>query len=240
MNQLFASDVNAFGVVMSVQLPSNKNIFPVPEYDHIEQVGLWDGDVSKLPMYQQLQALKVGFLIPETLYSNSICDINSKFSSSNFIYKAFDGGSLSEKSDRAIYTKLFEEEIESRHETAIAISPGIFQPYVNKKSELRITVIGNKVFPVRIYSQENKNTQHDWRKYDLENTPHEYCSIDTNTERMCVELLGLLNLNYGAIDIIESTEDEFVFLEINSNGQWLWLEMMTGAPIKKAIADWLS
>ena len=47
---------------------------------------------------------------------------------------------------------------------------------------------------------------------------------------------GLL---YGAFDLIVTPEGEHVFLELNPNGQYLWIELITGASLSEAMADLL-
>ena len=51
-----------------------------------------------------------------------------------------------------------------------------------------------------------------------------------------VERLGLC---YGAIDMILTPDGRYVFIEINPNGQYLWIEQETGLPISAAICDLL-
>ena len=46
-----------------------------------------------------------------------------------------------------------------------------------------------------------------------------------------------LGLRYGAADLILSTEGEYVFLEVNPGGQFLFVEIQAGVPISDAIAD---
>ena len=48
-----------------------------------------------------------------------------------------------------------------------------------------------------------------------------------------------LELNFAAIDLIETPDGEHVFLEVNPNGQWLWLDDMLKLGISQAVADWL-
>jgi glutathione synthase/RimK-type ligase-like ATP-grasp enzyme len=48
-----------------------------------------------------------------------------------------------------------------------------------------------------------------------------------------------LGLTFGAIDLIQKPDGEFVFLEVNPNGQWLWLERMLNLGISQAVAEWL-
>jgi D-alanine-D-alanine ligase-like ATP-grasp enzyme len=49
-----------------------------------------------------------------------------------------------------------------------------------------------------------------------------------------------LNLEYGALDFVLTPDGRFVFLEINPNGQWLWLDDMLSLGITTAVAEWLS
>jgi len=44
-------------------------------------------------------------------------------------------------------------------------------------------------------------------------------------------------LNYGALDFVITPAGDWRFLEVNPNGQWLWLADETGLPIAEAIAD---
>ncbi len=48
-----------------------------------------------------------------------------------------------------------------------------------------------------------------------------------------------LGLCYGAVDMIITPENEYVFLEVNPSGQWGWIEELTGMKISKAIATLL-
>ena len=52
-------------------------------------------------------------------------------------------------------------------------------------------------------------------------------------------LVRRLGLAYGAIDLVLTPDGRYVFLEINPNGQYLWIEQLTGLPISEAIAEWL-
>ena len=46
-------------------------------------------------------------------------------------------------------------------------------------------------------------------------------------------------LRFGAFDLIVTPEGEHVFLELNPNGQWYWVELATKAPMAEAMADLL-
>lgn len=116
-------------------------------------------------------------------------------------------------------------------------SPMLFQAQVAKKFELRITVVGQEVLAAEIHSQSTRRTQLDWRHYDIGHTPHRVHDLPDPVRQACLELVARLGLRYGAIDMIVTPDDRYVFLEINPNGQWLWIEEETGLPIRDAICS---
>ena len=121
----------------------------------------------------------------------------------------------------------------------ISRAPSIYQEYIEKDYELRITVIGEDIYPVKIYSQTNENTIVDWRKDQL-NLEYELVSLDPEFEESLKNLHNNFNLIYGAYDFIVTPEGEHIFLEVNPVGQWLWLEEELGLDISQSIADLLS
>jgi len=47
-------------------------------------------------------------------------------------------------------------------------------------------------------------------------------------------------LNFGAFDfILRKNDEKYVFLKLNPNGQWLWLEQLSKFKISKVLADYL-
>ena len=114
-------------------------------------------------------------------------------------------------------------------------SPVLFQAEVPKRFELRITVVGEEVLAAEIHSQSTRRTQLDWRHYDVGHTPHRVHRLPEPLRRACLELVSRLGLRFGAIDMIVTPDDRYVFLEINPNGQWLWIEQETGLPIRDAV-----
>ena len=48
--------------------------------------------------------------------------------------------------------------------------------------------------------------------------------------------MARLGLIYGAIDLRQTPAGDYVFLEVNPAGQWLFVEQRTGQPISEAIS----
>lgn len=122
---------------------------------------------------------------------------------------------------------------------AVRFGPVIFQAYVPKKMEVRITIVGNAIFAAEIHSQASRRTKHDWRKYDHVNTPLFPHELPSSVENALREMIHRFGLHYGAIDMIVTPDDRYVFLELNPNGQYLWIEELTGMPITDALCDLL-
>ncbi len=118
--------------------------------------------------------------------------------------------------------------------------PCVFQERIEKKFELRITVVGTTVFSTEIHSQQSERTREDWRRYDLNNTLHRVHQLPKEVEEACLRLVRHYDLAFGAIDMIVTPDGRYVFLEINPNGQWLWVEWLTGQSVAKTMAQLLA
>jgi putative peptide maturation system protein len=118
--------------------------------------------------------------------------------------------------------------------------PVTAQRYVDKAVELRVTVVGDRVFPAAIHSQQANHSRVDWRRSDHARTPFVAHPLDPAVERRCVALVRALGLVYGCIDLVVTPDDRLVLLEVNPNGQYLWIEQLTGLPITAALVDELT
>jgi len=121
----------------------------------------------------------------------------------------------------------------------IGENPITLQRYIDKSYEVRYTVVGDDHHVCRIDSQQSSRANIDWRRYDLANTPHSLLDPPNNIKRMVTSMMEDLDLEYGALDFIVSPDEEWVFLEVNSMGQWLWIENLTGTGISRSISNWL-
>jgi glutathione synthase/RimK-type ligase-like ATP-grasp enzyme len=103
-------------------------------------------------------------------------------------------------------------------------------------------VVGTRVFAAEIRSQDSQRQQTDWRHRPEYGQSRFYAvhSLPANVARQCVHLVKALNLTFGALDLILTPDDRYVFLEVNSNGQWAYIENILGLPISDAIAELLT
>lgn len=204
----------------------------------IDNIRRWQHKIPQLRLAQDM-----GFTIPQSLITTSPDSFMQFWNECHgqVIFKAL-GTNMIKQPDgmmRTAYTNKLDVSFLENLD-AIKLAPCLFQEYVSKKLELRVTVVDTQVFVCEIHSQQSDKTMIDWRHYDIENTPHLPGKLPEKLERLCVDLVAHMGLRYGAIDMIVTPDDEYVFVEINPNGQWLWLEQLTGLPIGDALFDLLT
>ena len=196
-------------------------------------------DAMESKVRQLFLASKLGFRIPETLITN---DADAARALANkygerLVAKALFSPLIEEpEEDFFIYTtEISVTEICDDNE--IRLSPLIFQKALRPKVDYRVTVVGDKVFPVKIENSKQGFSNIDWRmeKEDLEFLP---CTLPPEIVDLCKRYVRENGLLFGAIDLVEHNE-EFFFLEINPNGEWGWLQKPHNVPIAQALCDLL-
>jgi glutathione synthase/RimK-type ligase-like ATP-grasp enzyme len=121
---------------------------------------------------------------------------------------------------------------------AVRVAPVIFQEYVEADADLRVTVVGERVFAMAIHAGQTDYPV-DFRM-SLGQARTEVAELPAAVTAAIHRLMDRLGLAYGAIDLRRTPEGEHVFLEINTAGEFLFVEERTGLPIAAAVADWLS
>lgn len=137
---------------------------------------------------------------------------------------------------RVLFTNTVSSKMIVENRRAVESVPGMYQRLIPKRCEYRVTIVDERIFAVRIHSQERVDTALDWRR-NQEELQYEACTLPSSLVEKLVGLVRLMGLRYAAIDLIETPEGEHVFLEANPGGNWLWLEQRLELPISRAIAE---
>ncbi|WPO81749.1 MvdD family ATP-grasp ribosomal peptide maturase [Chryseobacterium sp. JJR-5R] len=185
---------------------------------------------------------KLGLNIPATAVTNSPeeakrfiikhGDVVAKMQTGFAIYE--DGV------ENVVFTNVVNEDKLEELDTLL-YCPMQFQKKIEKKKELRITIVGRDVYAFEIDSQQSEAAKTDWRK-DGVNLIDKWIptELPQDIEAKLLELLDVYHVDYGAIDMIVSPEDEYYFIEINGAGEFFWLDNLTeDNRISKSIADLL-
>ena len=191
---------------------------------------------------QLLRAARLGFRVPPSRVTNRRAGVDAFRArrGGDIVFKTLSSPSLAAEAvapGERVAGTLPTTRITDEHEAeldAVVELPCFFQQHVPKRYELRVTVIGDRVFAARIDSQDDPRTVTDYRDFSAE-IRYSAERLPPELERRCLELVRSYGLNYGAIDLIVTPQGEHVFLENNPVGQFLFIEElvpeldMTGA-----------
>jgi len=210
------------------------------------QDALWvnhpdDNRTAGAKLEQLRRARSLGFTVPPTLVTNDAVSVRA-FSAAcgdqGVVCKPIEEGLLDLGDDEKVF---FTSRFELAADDALddfGPEPYLFQQFVPKHYDVRVNVIGDNVFATRIESQVTEKGQTDWRRAGSDAT-HAVEEFAPETAELCLALTRSYRLEFAAIDLAYTT-DGYVFFEINPNGQWAWVEQLTGQPLRAAMADLLA
>jgi hypothetical protein len=184
--------------------------------------------------YQLATATRVGLPIPRTVITNDphearqfIADLGPE----RTIYKTFLATEQFWRETRLLCPE--EMEILDR----VQLAPVIFQEYIPAVADIRVTVIGNKMFATAITVAPG-SYEIDYRM-DMEGARFEPTVLPTRIARQIRALMKQLGLLYGAVDLRRTPDGRHIFLEVNPAGEWRFIEKRTDQPITEAMARFL-
>lgn len=185
--------------------------------------------IFKFYAFALLIAQKYGLTIPKFIITNNLDNLDSE----NYISKPLSEAThfLTKNFVYTMYTK----KIRSIKEKFL---PSLFQENIQKKYEIRSFFIENTFFSMAIFSQNDKQTQVDFRKYNFNkpnrNIPYK---LPTEIEDKLKKLMNELQLKTGSIDIIKGNDGEYYFLEVNPVGQFGMTSKPCNYNIEKVISN---
>ncbi|WNM61899.1 alpha-L-glutamate ligase [Candidatus Nitrospira neomarina] len=184
--------------------------------------------------YQLAMATKVGLPIPRTVITNdpdAARRLIAELGPERTIYKTFLASEQFWRETRLMRPE--EMEILDR----VRLAPVIFQEYVPAIADIRVTVVGTKMFATAI-SPAPGGYEIDYRM-DMDGARFEPTSLPIKIQKQIRELMDRLGLVYGAVDLRRLPDGRHVFLEVNPAGEWRFIEERTEQPITDAMAKLL-
>ncbi|MEU0040041.1 MvdC/MvdD family ATP grasp protein [Streptomyces sp. NPDC006333] len=185
-------------------------------------------------LLQLKKAAEAGFDHPKTLITNDPEAVHQFYAECDgqMVFKSLSGGFIVpgqvvdlQESDGRVpvpYVRPVSQE-DLEHLDRITHNPCQFQELVDKHHELRITVFGERAYAAGLYSQDDERTRFDSRMLGVKiRTTVE--KIPAEIEAKCLRLMSAYGLEYAAFDFIVTPDGDYVFLEMNPNGQWLYIQ----------------
>lgn len=198
-------------------------------------------------MLQMKVAREVGLTVPKTCFSNSKHHVvNHMAGVGELALKPIESSLIWDEDSNTEWVFMTQKTVfqglVNAPEEAFSQTVSFVQEYVEKAFELRVTVVGDKFFACRIDSQcqTDDTGRTDWRQGYGKGVRWSRYELPDEISDKCLAYLRRMGLDFGCFDFIVTPSGEYVFLECNPNGQWLWVELETGLPISRAIAEWLA
>lgn len=184
-------------------------------------------------------AKQIGLNVPKTLVTTNRDELRLFIKrNEKTVIKPIGRGRIgySDNTSKLIFTNIISEDVINKIDS-LELTPAIYQEYIEKEYELRVTVVGTDVFAASVDSQSEEEASVDWRRKKIKFKKY---LLPEDLKKKCLMLLAKLNISYGAFDFIKAKDGMYYFLEVNPNGQWVWIEKDTGQLISQSIIKFLS
>ncbi len=215
------------------------------------QNALWVSDYYAIQRagrkpFQIEAARRLGFQVPETLFTSDplaarqFLKKHKKCIVKPLAYRSM----LTEGGDPKPFLTRKIHDGQDIDFSRLYLAPAIFQQAIDVDVELRVTVIGEKVFTGAITANglDADSPYSDYKlAYLKQGASVAVAPYDLPDEiaDKCIAHAKMLNLNCCGIDILKDKKGTYWFLENNPNGQWAFVESEAGLPIGKALAELL-
>jgi glutathione synthase/RimK-type ligase-like ATP-grasp enzyme len=185
--------------------------------------------------YQLAVATKVGLPVPRTIITNDP-DVARKFIAAlgpeRTVYKTFLASEQCWRETRVVRSD------ELKLLDSVRLAPVIFQEYVPAIADVRVTVVGERMFAAAITPTPG-GYELDYRM-DMDGASFEPIELPVETQQGVHALMERLGLVFGAVDLRRTPDERYIFLEINPAGEWCFVEERTDQPITYTVAELLA
>lgn len=192
-------------------------------------------EVAHHKPYQLAAAAEVGLTVPRTIVTNDP-NVARKFIAAlgpeRTVYKTFLASEQCWRETRVV------RPVELELLDSVRLAPVIFQEYVPAIADVRVTVVGERMFAAVIIPAPG-GYDLDYRM-DMDGASFEPAELPVETQQGIHALMKRLGLVFGAVDLRRTPDDRYVFLEVNPAGEWRFVEERTGQPITHAVAELLT
>ena len=171
--------------------------------------------------------------IPDTLITNDSGEAKAFFDRHNgqVVYKAFNQRGLIWLPTR----RLIADDLV--YLDALRFAPVIFQRLIEGIRDIRVTVVGNQLFATEFVIENADCIDHRLLLETTRCAPHRLPAV---VEQQVIRLVRDLKLEYGSVDLRMTDAGQYFFFELNTAGEFLYIEERTGQPISAAVAAHLA
>jgi hypothetical protein len=192
----------------------------------------WKQRAATKPLQLSI-ASRVGLRVPKTLFTSDPAEA--------LAFAAEYEGAIVHKAMTAPSNQFVDTRAWSSADAQIIgdlpLCPTIFQQQILGPADVRATIVGPQIFSASISTGSGGACVDSRLDTDAICSPYQ---LPGDVESAILRLMDELGLVFGTIDLKVADNGELFFLEINPQGQFLYIEIRTGLPISKALADFLA
>jgi hypothetical protein len=181
-----------------------------------------------------VEAKKLGLNIPKMIYSNDPREVRKFLKNKKSILKESGLKSFPDaKNNQLIFHSKVVDSSDKKLDH-IHNTPCMFQEFIEKKYDLRVVVVGNKVLATKIDSQSSEKSKGDWKGQE-HLVPFKKYTLPRAIEKKLIQFARKFNFEIVNFDLVRGVDDKYYFLEMNRPGQWFFIEALSGVPITKTL-----
>jgi glutathione synthase/RimK-type ligase-like ATP-grasp enzyme len=201
-----------------------------------EFAGIWINDpvmtiAAQNKLLQLRAAQKCGFRVPRTLVSQDPAEIRAFISTlgERIVIKAVRGTIQVP----ILTTMLRGKDIGEEVDESLRVCPALYQEFIPGRQHIRVHCFGESVYAALIESDDL-----DWRaNYDV---PMKQFELSSSLRDRLRAVLKMLNLRMGICDLKIANDGEPVWFEVNPQGQFLFVEGISGMKLSYYFAEFLA
>jgi Prokaryotic glutathione synthetase, ATP-grasp domain len=184
---------------------------------------------------QLTRATQFGLVTPKSLVTQSSDELRAFWQdcSSQVIVKPLASGFLERftlQEDSHIYTNAVSENHLSLE--AISQCPTLFQELVNKEADVRITIVDNEIHAMALRAKDENGCQRlDIRRDNMHGVDYQNVSLPPEIADRLINYIRSYQLRFAAVDMAIDNIGNWIFFEVNPNGQWAWLDLVGASDI---------
>lgn len=171
----------------------------------------WKVELAERKLVQLAAAKEQGLRVPQTLVTSSSSEALRFAGQGAIVAKAMSSGR-----GPAPYV----DQVEPTQLADLGQCPVVLQELVQAEADIRVVTVGSEVFSWRRSRRPGEPI--DWRAADPRGSGFVVADLDRVSQEAMLRLTRTLGLSMSVQDWL-LTDSELVFLEVNPQGQWLFL-----------------
>lgn len=194
---------------------------------------------------QLIKASNSGFRVPESLVTNNQQKALDFFHAqkNGVVIKPLASGFIERtdpKEDTIIYTVELDETSLPFLQN-LKTCPVLFQEKIRKNLDVRVTVLDEKMVAIGLKGVDRNGYQRlDIRRDHMVGVEYIPLAVPGRIQNAIYEIMMQYELRFAALDFAIDDQGEWVFFEVNPNGQWAWLDLEGAASIAKIFVNSLT